>query len=207
MTDATAGLDKLAAAMVKVQAALKPAVKLSENPYFKSKYADLNSVWTACREALTEHGLTVIQTTELMGEKLVLTTTLLHVSGQSVSGHYLINPVKATDPQSLGSAVTYARRYALAAIVGVVTEDDDAERAMSRQEIRTDLGLSNTVTEKDRQGFWNKIKTGYGLTEDELRPLVRTVRGTESTANMTRDEMDTILELAFEASEYKKKGA
>lgn len=127
------GLSLLAAALVKAQARLRPAKRESENPFFHSKYADLASVWESCREALTENGLSVVQTTFFRDGQMFLRTLLLHVSGQSVSGEYLLKPTK-DDPQGLGGAITYARRYALAAITGVVADDMDGEDAVLRPE-------------------------------------------------------------------------
>jgi len=120
-------IDKLAAALVKVQASIKPAVKSSANPFFKSHYADLGEIWNACREALTANGIAVVQG----GDGDCLQTTLLHTSGQWISGSFRLMAIKP-DPQAQGSAMTYLRRYSLAAMVGVVTEDDDGEAAMAR---------------------------------------------------------------------------
>jgi len=123
----------LAAALVKAQAAMPTAKKDKANPFFKSSYADLASVWHACREPLTKNGLAVIQTTDLIEGVLTLETTLVHTSGQWISGRL---PIVATknDPQAQGSALSYGKRYALAAMVGVVAEDedDDAEGAKDR---------------------------------------------------------------------------
>ncbi len=122
-------IDLLAAALPKVQAALKPPKKDSENPHFKSMYADLASDWDACRSALTEHGFSVVQITECVDwSKPMLVTILLHSSGQWISGSYPLQPTKQ-DPQALKSAVTYARRTALESIVGLAAEDDDGNDA------------------------------------------------------------------------------
>lgn len=125
--------DKLAAALVKAQLGIKTAKKDSVNPFFNSKYADLESVWEACGEALAENGLSVMQYGIFHDGKFFLRSTLLHSSGQSVSGDYLVNPTK-DDPQGYGSAWTYARRYSLAAMVGVTSgdPDDDANAASAR---------------------------------------------------------------------------
>ena len=128
-------INELATALAKAQGDLKGAKKDSKNPFFHSSYADLASVWDACREPLSKNGLSVVQTTDwVVGEEhcLLLLTTLLHSSGQWITGKLLIKPVK-DDPQGLGSAITYARRYALSAIVGIAAEDDDAESAMGRK--------------------------------------------------------------------------
>ena len=124
-------INELALALSKAQASITGALKDSANPFFKSKYADLASCWDACRRQLTDNGLCVIQTTDVVGEMVVVRTTLAHSSGQWVSG---ILPVKAKDdgPQAQGSGVSYSRRYALCAIVGLAQIDDDAEAAQGR---------------------------------------------------------------------------
>lgn len=122
----------LAAALAKAQLELRAATKDKENPFFRSKYADLTEVMEACREPLAKNGLAITQGMAFEGDRVVLVTTLMHMSGQWIRGFYPINPVK-NDPQSTGSATTYARRYSLSAMVGIVTEeDDDGEAAQGR---------------------------------------------------------------------------
>lgn len=125
-------IDQLATALAKAQSQITGALKDSNNPFFKSKYADLASCWDACRKQLTDNGLSVVQTTNIIEGQVVVTTTLAHSSGQWISGHL---PVKAKDdgPQAQGSGITYARRYALAGIVGLAQIDDDAEAAQARE--------------------------------------------------------------------------
>jgi hypothetical protein len=119
----------LAAALAKVQAVLEGAKLDSENPFFKSKYSDLTSVWAACRKPLAENGLAVIQTCSSETPEIVIVETMLcHSSGEWVRGKVAMKPVKA-DPQGIGSCITYARRYSLAAMVGVAPEDDDGNAA------------------------------------------------------------------------------
>ena len=123
--------DAIAKAMVAVQQAIKPALKTEQNPFFKSKYADLSQIWHACNEALTGNGIAVIQGGDMIDGHPVMVTTLLHTSGQWIAGAFPLVAVKP-DPQAMGSAITYMRRYSLAAMVGVLTEDDDGEAAMKR---------------------------------------------------------------------------
>jgi len=135
-------IGKLAEALSKAQGMIKGAIKDSNNPFFRSTYADLASVWEACREPLSANGLSIVQITEISGDsKLCLVTILLHNSGEYVTGRYPITPMRqakdvgwepSNDPQSLGSAITYARRYALSAIIGIAPEDDDGEAAVGR---------------------------------------------------------------------------
>ena len=122
---------KLATALSIVQGKLSHAKKDSANPFFKSKYADLESVWDACRSLLAENGLAVMQFPgEFVDGTMSLNTVLTHLSGEYMS--YLMSvPVTKPDAQGAGSALTYMRRYALAAVVGVVQADDDGNAASS----------------------------------------------------------------------------
>jgi hypothetical protein len=125
---------ELAAALCKAQAEIKDSALDGKNPHFHSEYSTPTAIWSACREALTANGLSVVQTNDDEdADTVVLETTLLHSSGQWITGRMKMKPAKA-DPQGIGSATTYARRYALAAIVGVAPEDDDAEAATGRQQ-------------------------------------------------------------------------
>jgi hypothetical protein len=124
-------INEIAAALAKAQGQMEGAAKGKINPAFKSKYADLASVLEAAREPLSVNGLAVVQLTQKTPDGLVLITKLVHSSGQWFSGEYPINPVK-NDPQGFGSSTTYARRYALMAMVGIAPEDDDGEAAMGR---------------------------------------------------------------------------
>jgi hypothetical protein len=121
----TETINELAAALSKAQAGIEPAPKDAVNPHYNTRFADLAAIWEVCRKPLNSNGLSVIQSPEPSDSGgLVLRTTLLHMSGQFVSSAIPLayNPASM---QSLGSAITYARRYALAALVGVVTEADD----------------------------------------------------------------------------------
>lgn len=104
----------------------------SENPFFKSRYADLESVWEAIRIPVTKNGLSVTQLTAYVNDKLCVVTRLMHLSGEWIEGNYPIVTIKSTDPQALGAATTYARRFSLSAILGITQTDDDGETAVSR---------------------------------------------------------------------------
>ena len=121
-------IKNLAAALSKAQAEIKGALKDSKNPFFKSNYADLASVWDACRKPLTDNGFSILQGAASEGKKVKVTTTLLHSSGEWARD-VLEMTAKDETPQALGSAITYARRYGLAPLVGVCPEDDDGAAA------------------------------------------------------------------------------
>jgi hypothetical protein len=124
MTGQSESIGELAKALAKAQGQMKPAPKGKENPFFKSSYADLTCCWETARKALADNGLAVVQSTEFDGDGAFLVTLLVHSSGEWVRGRYPVRPAKP-DPQSVGSAFTYARRYALCAMVGITAEDED----------------------------------------------------------------------------------
>lgn len=125
-------IGELAKALALAQGEIQNAKKDSENPFFRSKYADLAAVREACQEPLSKHGLAVIQlpktTITEEGPFISVETILCHSSGEWVSEELGALPVK-TDPQSIGSCITYLRRYSLSAVAGVASEDDDGNAA------------------------------------------------------------------------------
>lgn len=120
--------NEIAAALAKAQGAFHVAAKSSENTHFRTRYAGLAEFVSAAREALSANGLAVIQAPDQRRGSFVLVTRLTHTSGQWFESHY---PLPAQgNPQQLGSAITYARRYALAAMLCLVADaDDDGEAA------------------------------------------------------------------------------
>jgi uncharacterized protein YukE len=155
----SASIKSLAEALSKTQAAVEGAVKGKVNPAFKSKYADLSSVWEACREALTENGLSVLQSPGEVAEgRMAMTTQLMHASGEWIRGTLTI-PLGKVDAQAYGSATTYARRYALAAFVGVSPEDDDGAAATkAKPTAATGRQDPDSLAQKKRDGLmetWN----------------------------------------------------
>ncbi len=124
-------ISALAAALVKAQAEMGGAVKDSANPFFKSKYADLTSVVKAVKEPFANHGLAYTQFPICSDAGVGVVTRLIHESGEWLECDFIMPMVK-NDPQSAGSTITYARRYALQSMAGIPAADDDAEAAMLR---------------------------------------------------------------------------
>lgn len=123
-------ISELAAALAKAQGIMRGALKDSDNPFFKSKYADLSSVVEAIREPFSSNGLSYIQTVEPSDKNEArVGTIILHSSGQWIDCGMVVVPVSKADAQGFGSAITYARRYSLSAAVGVAPEDDDGNAA------------------------------------------------------------------------------
>lgn len=119
-------INEISAALAKAQGKMENPDKGSVNPHYKTNYADLASGINAVRAALAENGLSIVQTTCLDGELLTLKTRLCHASGQWMEGSYPVCKFP-TPPQQIGSAMTYARRYSMFAIVGIAPEDDDGD--------------------------------------------------------------------------------
>ena len=125
----------LATALCLAQAEMGGAIKDSNNPFFKSSYADLTSVIKVIKEPFAKYGLSFVQlpVTSAGGNGVGVSTMLMHKSGQWLQGEYLL-PMDKVTPQGAGSAITYARRYALQSLVGIPSVDDDSELAMYRNE-------------------------------------------------------------------------
>tara|TARA_R110001599_G_scaffold89972_2_gene237731 strand:+ start:910 stop:1500 length:591 start_codon:yes stop_codon:yes gene_type:complete len=123
-------LDQIGAALCLAQAEISGAHKNAANPFFKSKYSDLASCWSAVREPLTKHGLSVMQNPSADGAKVSVETMLLHASGQWMSGT-MTATAKDDSPQAILSITTYLRRAALSSFCSIAPVDDDAESAQS----------------------------------------------------------------------------
>lgn len=163
-------ISKLAEALVELQYALEGVKKDSANDYFKSKYADLHSCQGALREPLYANGLAVTQTTRTTESGAVLVTTLVHKSGQWIKGELPLAAKKADDPQAQGSAITYARRYALCAITGLCQMDDDAEAAMQRKDTKKEPAHKPLPEKLDPQQIAQLFTAGYdnGWTDPQI---------------------------------------
>jgi hypothetical protein len=123
-------IKELATALATAQARIKGAAKDSDNPFFKSKYADLSSVVEAIREPLASVGLSYVQISNSdTKDHVSIETIILHKSGEWLSCGPVMIPVNKVDAQGFGSAMTYARRYSLSAAFGVAPEDDDGNAA------------------------------------------------------------------------------
>lgn len=128
----TVELDKIAPAFVAAQAEIGGVAKDSKNPAFRSNYASLEAVIDAAKPILIKHQLAFLQMPGALTEHgLSVTTMLLHESGQHISSTLTV-PLSKRDPQGAGSAITYACRYSLMAMLGMPPVDDDGEAAMDR---------------------------------------------------------------------------
>ena len=121
-------IDQIATALCLAQGEIENAVKNSANPHFRSRYADLAEIINTVRPVFTKHGLSVVQSPSYADGLVSVTTLLMHKSGQWIRDTASA-PASKLDAQGVGSAVTYLRRYSLAAFAGIAQEDDDGNAA------------------------------------------------------------------------------
>ena len=166
---------KIASALHQVQGQLTAVSRSSEG--YNYKFADLASCWDSVRQPMADAGLALIQTTYVTAEgENVLVTTLLHMSGEWISGELLVRPVKA-DPQSLGSSLSYARRYGMMGMLGISASDDDgaaASKPAPKRELLQSMKQQpaarepNTKLRERHKALWSKcLKAGIDPRELE----------------------------------------
>lgn len=208
-SESTVILDEV---LAKAQSEIGGAVKSKTNPFFKSKYADLAAVWEACRESLTKNGISVTQwLIHSDDNRLHLMTRIAH-KGEWMRGHFSM-PVSKLDAQSYGSAATYAKRFALASAVGVISEDeedDDAEGAMDRKEAINITGkpyngfpkTDNPGTSSGKDGFISEsqgkrlyaIYKAKGLSDNEMKSYLFDKFGIKTSKEISRRNYESIVE-------------
>lgn len=129
--DTSPEIDQISPALIKAQGQIGTVSLNKTNPHFRSKYADLSAIREACRKPLADNDLALIQAPATVEGKVTLTTMLLHTSGQWLKSCLELKPERAETPQAVGSAITYARRYTMAALLGIVADEDDDGNAAS----------------------------------------------------------------------------
>jgi len=157
-------IKELSAALVKAQTSLEGVTKDKNNPFFKSKYADLSSVVGALKDPLTKNGLAYTQVLHDADSAAKVETIILHSSGEWLSAGVISVPVSKHDAQGYGSALTYARRYSLSAAFGVAPEDDDgnaAAKAAPKAEAKPDAEgeslLRGAKSLEELQDIWRSL--------------------------------------------------
>lgn len=166
----------LAAALALAQGEVENASKNSNNPHFRSKYADLAEIINTVRPVFAKHGLAVIQSPSYADGLVSVTTLLTHKSGQWIKDTASA-PASKLDAQGVGSAVTYLRRYSLAAFAGIAQEDDDGNAASQRKVASpsaSDLEKASNMLRACQS--LADLKTAYGSLSPELRQAMASVK-------------------------------
>jgi len=152
-------INELACALCHAQGMMESAVKDSTNPFFKSKYADLTSVWAVAKGPLHSNGLAVAQQFIYEGATTILVTTLTHSSGQWMRS-FLPIIVTKDDVQGMGAGITYMRRYALTSMLGITQDDDDAESAVIHKISEKQYVELDGILRQCSQDVQNKFNKG-----------------------------------------------
>ena len=155
-------LDQLFTALSAAQGEIENAVKDSNNPHFKSRYADLASVRDAIRKPFAKHGLSFIQTLRTKGRTVTVETILAHKSGQFISEMADWTALNDT-PQAIASASTYGRRYGISAMAGVAPDDDDGNAASGRKPNGNGNGADDETIEPDQIAELQTLIAQYGV--------------------------------------------
>ncbi len=168
----------LSGALVQALSEIEGAAKDKINPHFKSKYADIGSVIDAIKPVLAKHGLGFTQHPQPSDTGIIVETVLHHASGESLSLGTLYVPANKMDPQAFGSALTYARRYALMTAFGVPAEDDDGNAATKAANDRPTTGETPPAKRVPLDGPY-KSKTALWTA---FKQFDHTIRGMSDSA-------------------------
>lgn len=194
-------IGKLAEALAAAQGEIKNATKKTMNEFFGKKYAELADVLDAVRDPLSKNKLAVIQapgrTIETARGKLIeITTILTHSSGQWIKTRFYIPTGGKDTPQTWGGAITYARRYCLAALLGVAQEDDDANAASGRTSPAVPVYAPPQTIDKTRSVYIAKISATMkerGIKAETMAEYASATYGKTTVTDMTNDELNGVL--------------
>ena len=174
-------INEIATALSKAQKQMTGATKGANNPFLKSKYSDLSMVIDAISKPFADNELCFIQAVEMNETKVSVTTRIMHSSGQFFESVTELQPVKL-DPQSVGSAATYAKRYGLQGLAGVPSVDDDGNSAskQSKQEYSDDKFKINFPKwmdlvesgEKNATAIITQMSNAFNLKKEQLEALM-----------------------------------
>lgn len=201
-------IKNIALAMAKFQAEVKNPANTADNPFYHSKYAPLNDVLNLVRPLLTKQGLSVLQSPSGDGERISVTTLILHESGEWIESDSLTLKADKATAQGAGSAITYARRYALSAMLGISSEDDDdgnyasgTNSSKGKNNGKKDQETEqNTTSNQNIKMATDKQKTYYrklghekGLSDNDLKLIIEKTIGRFD--NLTVDDMSKCIEI------------
>jgi hypothetical protein len=189
----------IAAALSKLQAENKGAELEAVNPFFKSKYSTLKDAWDSIRASVGRHGLAILQDVTTKETCVSVTTIISHLSGQWIEFGPLEIPFAKKDAQAVGSAISYGRRYALCASIGIVSgvEDDDGNEAMPKKE-----GNDKKLISQDQINALNAL---VGEDEEYLTTVMAYFK-LKSLAEIEQSKYPGIYKSAQKRAEHRKKG-
>ena len=174
----------LAAALNKAQAEMSGAKKSAKNPFFKSNYANLEEVINCVKEPFADNGLSFVQF-PISGDGVAgVETIIMHESGEFISGEFMLKCSK-NDPQGMGSAITYARRYGLQSACGVPSEDDDGNAASAKKPAMTAKEASNKINDAKSVDMLVKLWNSLPIDLKQNESVIEAKNKSKSTLTPT----------------------
>lgn len=194
-------ISKISSALIKAQQEIKVAIYDATNPHFRSKYASLGSVVEACKEALNKNKIVFIQgshSDKELPKMICVTTRLLHESGEYIEDTIAVPYVQDT-PQALGSSLTYARRYGLSSLLGIVSdEDDDGNSGSVEAPKPLDPPKPKKPTKNELQKKLGNLAIKAGCkTAEDFGALIGGFVGrlVTKSSELSEDELESVIEV------------
>jgi hypothetical protein len=183
----------IAKALAGFQADVKNPANTADNPFYKSKYAPLSDVLNIVRPLLTKHGLSVFQSPSGDGQNVTVTTVIMHESGEWIESDPLTLKADKATAQGAGSAITYARRYAISAVLGISSEDDDDGNFASGKNNGQVNVSGDKATPKQLQKL-HAIANSLEIPSEEMRQHIKSKYGKESSKDLTKAEVRELID-------------
>lgn len=194
-------IKNLAIALAKFQREVNNPSNTATNPFFKSKYAPLNDVLNTVRPILSKHGLSVVQAPSTEGNNITIATTLIHESGEYMEFPELSLKMDKVTAQGAGSAITYARRYALSAILGISSEDDDDGNIAEKQSENNKVGKDhqalkdNSLATDSQLSLIGKLMKDKNYSAESMVSYIGKMYNKKSSKDLTRQEASGLIEM------------
>lgn len=208
-------IKNIAKALAQFQAEVKNPASTADNPFFKSKYAPLNDILSMTRPILSKYGLSVLQSPSGDGQNVTVTTLITHESGEWIESEPLTLKADKATAQGAGSAITYARRYALSAMLGISSEDDDDGNLASgkKDNVITLPGIKNKKewpheSSSEKKATSAQLKKIYATTNelkvssDEMKNMIKTHYDKDSSTELTKSEASDLIKKLEELRKF-----
>jgi len=191
-------ITNLAVALAKFQAEVTQPKKTATNPHFRSKYATLDEIINTVKPVLAKHGLSYMQSCGGDGERITITTLLMHESGEWIESEPLVLKADKISPQGAGSAITYGRRYMLSAVLGVASEEDDdgnaaegGSKANNNASQANGQGNGQKLSEKQVSRLW-AIAKHAGVDIADVKKAMLKDYGVTQAEDMKKEQYDAL---------------
>lgn len=198
-------IKSIAKAISAFQAEVKNPANTEENPFFKSKYAPLNDILNLVRPLLSKHGLSIIQSPAGDGQNIAITTLITHESGEWIESDPLTLKADKATAQGAGSAITYARRYALSAMLGISSEDDDdGNNASAEDQKPRTKQTTGRATENQLKAIL-AITQKLNIQNEDMQKMIKAHYKKDSSKELTKTDASDLIGRLKEMEEITEK--